>query len=402
MQATAEQSVEPHQYPNTRPFLLMEGGPLYRIEKRVGLIKKNARLTVRRALFAALFAWLPLLVLSAIQGTAFGHAVPVPFLRDFSAWTRFLIAIPLLLLAELLIGPRVAEAAEHFVTAGIIGEKDFKGFDQAVESGLRLRDSVAAEIVMVFLAYLVTFIAFESTAVHVSTWYAARTGDSMSITLAGWWMLLFCVPLFQFLLLRWVWRLFLWFRFLGQVRNLDMQLFPTHPDEAGGIGFLGEVQRFFGILLFAYSAGITGVIANDVVYDKIPLKHFAPAIGAYAVFVLILIVAPLSVFTGKLIVAKREGLYKYGSLATAYTGSFDRKWISGENPEHEQLLGTGDIQSLADLGNSYAFIDKMNALPVNPRSLIQLVVATLLPMVPLLLTVMPLKDVIKLLMKVLL
>jgi hypothetical protein len=215
-------------------------------------------------------------------------------------------------------------------------------------------------------------------------------------------MILFSVPLFHFLVLRWLWRLFLWFRFLGQVRRLDIQLFPTHPDEAGGIGFVGETQRFFGILIFAYSAGITGVIANAVVYDKVPLIHFALGIAAYAVFALILLVAPLSVFTGKLLIAKRVGLYQYGAFATEYTGSFQKKWIQGGNPGREQSLGSGDIQSLADLGNSYAFIERMNAVPVNPRSLIQLVVATLLPMVSLLLTVMPLKDVVKLLMKVLL
>jgi hypothetical protein len=223
----------------------------------------------------------------------------------------------------------------------------------------------------------------------------------MSMTLAGWWMLLFCVPLFHFLILRWLWRLFLWFQFLSRIRDLNIQLFPTHPDEAGGLGFVGEAQRFFGILLFAYSLGLTGVMANDVVYDKLPLTHFAPAIAGYVIFALLLITAPLTVFTGKLLVAKREGLHQYGTLATAYTGSFHKKWIQGENTESEPLLGTGDIQSLADLGNSYAFIERMNALPINPRALIHLALASLIPMTPLLLTVMPLKDVLKLLLKVL-
>jgi len=392
--------VDQYAYPNTRPFLLMEGGPLYGIEKRVGLIKANAPLTVRRAIFAAMLTWLPLLILSAIAGTAFGHLVPVPFLRDFSTYTRFLLATPLLLLAELVLGPRIAEAAEHCVISGVVPQKDFAKFDAAIEEGLRLRDSAVAEIIMAVLAYVVSIAAFRGTAVHVSTWYATRTDAGISITLAGWWLLLFCWPLYQFLLLRWLWRLFLWFHFLGKVCRLDLQLFPTHPDGAGGIGFLGEAQRFFGILLFAYSCGVTGVIANEIVYDKLPLKHFAPAIGVYVVFGLLLIMGPLVVFTGKLLVVKRMGFHKYGTLATTYSGSFHRKWILRENPENEPLLGTGDIQSLADLGNSYGFIEQMNALPLNPRTLIHLVVASLLPIVPLLLTVMPLKDLVKLLLKV--
>jgi len=379
----------------------MQGGPLYRIERRVGLIKQNAPLTVRRAILAALVTWIPLLILSAMQGTAFGHKVPVPFLRDIGTYTRFLLGVPLLVLAEIVLGQRVAEAAEHFVTSGVIGEKDFKQFDHIVENGLRLRDSVFAEIVIVILSYAVSIWGFGMTAVHVSTWYATRGNGGMSITWAGWWLLIFCSPLFQFLLLRWLWRLFLWFRFLAQVGRLDLQLFPTHPDEAGGIGFVGETQRFFGILLFAYSAAITGVLANTILYDKLPLVHFAPVIAIYAIIALLVLTLPLAVFTGKLVAAKRLGLYKYGTLATEYTGSFQRKWIRGENPDQEALLGTGDIQSLADLGNSYALIQRMNMLPVNPRSLIQLVIATLLPMAPLLLTVMPLKDLIKVLIKVL-
>jgi hypothetical protein len=400
MHSAAEQA-GPYKYPQTRPFLLMEGGPLYHIEKRVGLIKANAPLMIKRAIFAAVLTWLPLLILSAIQGTAIGHKVPVPFLLDFGAYTRFLIAIPLLLLAEISLGPRIAEAAEHFVTSGVILEKDFQKFDNAVESGLKLRDSILAEIVIAILAYVFSISAFRALAIHVSTWSVARINGAMSITWAGWWLILVCAPLAQFLVLRWLWRLFLWFRFLAHVRQLDIQLFPTHPDEAGGIGFVGEAQRFFGILVFSYSLGVAGVIANNVVFDKIPLKHFAPAIGVYAIIALLLIVAPLTVFTGKLIVARRLGLHNYGTLATSYTGSFDKKWIRGENPEGEKLLGTADIQSLADLGNSYSFIEEMRILPVKPGPLLQLVAAALLPMAPLLLTVMPLEDILKLLMKVL-
>ena len=144
----------------SRPFLLMEGGPLFHIEDRLGLIRKNAPLTKRKASLAALLAWFPLLVLSALQGMAFGHSVPVPFLHDFSAWTRFLLAIPLLILSENILGPRIAAAAEHFVRSGIVEQEDYQRFDQMVEQGLRLRDSKIAEVVIAVLAYLAVIVAF--------------------------------------------------------------------------------------------------------------------------------------------------------------------------------------------------------------------------------------------------
>ncbi len=393
--------MDQYKYPNVRPLLLMEGGPLYTIEKRVGLIKAHAPVMVRRAILAATLTWGPLLILSLIEGTAFGHSVPVPFLRDFSTYTRFLLALPLLLLAEIVLGPRIAGSAEHFVTSGLVIEKDFDKFNAAVADSLRLRDSPLVEIVILILSYIVTITAFRATAVHVSTWYATRTEAAQAITLPGWWLILFCAPFLNFLVLRWLWRIFLWFRFLSKACRLDLQLFPTHPDEAAGLGFVGEAQRFFGILVFAYSLSATGVIANSLVYDKVPLQNYAPAIAIYAICALLILILPLAIFTPKLLAAKRKGLHQYGTLATAYTGAFQNKWVRGNNPQDEPLLGTGDIQSLADLGNSYQLIEKMKPFPVDVRAILHLLIAALLPMAPLFLTVMPLKDLLKLLLKVL-
>ncbi len=384
----------------SRPFLLMEGGPFFNIQRRIGLIKQNSHRTKRRALLAALATWLPLFLLAAMQHRAFGHSVPVPFVRDFSTYTRFLLALPILILAENTLGPRIAGAAAHLVSSGLVLEKDYRRFDRLIEQGLHSRDSTLAEVVVAVVAYCLSIVSFRLTAVHVDTWYASYTDHGTTLTWAGRWLVGFCIPLFQFLVLRWLWRLFLWFQFLARVRSLDLQLFPTHPDEAGGLGFVGDAQRFFGILLFAYSLGVTGVLANDIVYDKIPLQNFVPAIVTYAVVILIIFAGPLMVFSGVLRRLKRHGLHQYGTLATTYTSSFHKKWIGGENSDHEPLLGAADIQSLADLGNSFSFIDKMKPIPIDPLDLLHLLVASLLPMTPLLLTVMPFGDLLKLLLKV--
>lgn len=163
---------------------------------------------------------------------------------------------------------------------------------------------------------------------------------------------------------------------------------------------MGEAQRFFGLLFFAYSCGITGVFANEVFYGGVQLQRLAPAIAAYAIFCLLFAALPLLVFTPRLLVTKRQSLHQYGALATAYTGSFQRRWIKGENPEHEVLLGSSDIQSLADLGNSFHIIQDMKPLPIAPKDLIKLIVMALLPMASLLLSVMSPKELIQLLMKV--
>lgn len=391
--------MDQHSRPPSRPFLLMEGGPLYHLQQRIGPRGEKAKTTARIAVVLPFITWLPLLILTMINGTALGNTVELPFLRDFSAYTRLLLAIPLFLVAENLIGPLIAETAEHFITSGVVGENEYQAFDRAIEDGLRLRDSFLAEILIGLLAYALAVMFFFSRAVHVSTWYATHTGTGVTPTLAGWWLVLFCTPLLQFLLLRWIWRIFLWFRFLNRISKLNLNLYPTHPDQAGGLGFVGEAQRFFSILLFSYSVGVAGVMANEILYDHIQLKHYGPIIGVYVLLALIIILGPLTVFSGRLLKIKRLGLHDYGTLATTYTGSFQHKWVDGMPPAGEPLLGTADIQSLADLGNSYSFVERMNALPVNPRTPLLLAIAALLPLLPLLLTEMPAKEVVKLLFK---
>ncbi len=104
-----------------QPMLhLTAGGPTYRIEKRLGLIRDESPHILRRALLAVLVTWVPLLALSALQGTATGHRVEVPFLRDFAVHARLLLAVPLLFIAETVLGPHLGHASAHFVHSGLV------------------------------------------------------------------------------------------------------------------------------------------------------------------------------------------------------------------------------------------------------------------------------------------
>jgi hypothetical protein len=117
-------------------------------------------------------------------------------------------------------------------------------------------------------------------------------------------------------------------------------------------------------------------------------------IGGYVVMMLVIRLAPLLVFTPKLLMVKRRGLLEYSALANEYTQAFDRKWVRKEVPEGEPLLGSGDIQSLADLGNSFTFVRNMRPFPVDLNGVIPLIVATALPMLPLVLTVYPFDELV--------
>src|SRR5271169_2100367 len=81
-------------------FSITRGGPLHRLLVRLGHAGDERRRVVRRALLAILILWLPMLVLSLVQGQAYGTHVTIPFARDLAVNIRFLIAAPILILAE--------------------------------------------------------------------------------------------------------------------------------------------------------------------------------------------------------------------------------------------------------------------------------------------------------------
>ena len=124
-------------------------------------------------------------------------------------------------------------------------------------------------------------------------------------------------------------------------------------------------------------------------------------IAVVVVFVLLLLLGPLLVFTLQLAQAKRTGLREYGTLAERYVREFDAKWVRGGAPADELLIGSADIQSLADMGNSFSVVQNMRIVPVKRDDILRLMGATLAPIVPLALTMMSLEELLKKLMGVL-
>ena len=216
-----------------------------------------------------------------------------------------------------------------------------------------------------------------------------------NLSSAGWWHVLVSLPLFQFLLARWYFRLFIWTRFLAQVSRINLKLVPTHPDRAGGLGFLGNVVYAFTPLLLAQGSLLAGLIADRIFFGGAKLTQFTLEIAGVVGALVFVLLFPLIVFAGQLARAKRMGLGEYGVLAQRYVREFDAKWLRGGRDPDEPLVGSADIQSLADLGNSFDIIRTMRAVPFSKETVLQLGIVTLAPLAPLLLTMISLEDLLK-------
>ncbi|MEK1887655.1 MAG: hypothetical protein AAAB35_08795 [Phyllobacterium sp.] len=344
----------------------------------------------------ALLAWLPLLALSSVEGHVFGGDVVVPFLHDLEVHVRLLLALPLLIVAERVTEARVRPMPRQFIERGLIPDNAMTPFQRAIESAARLRDSAFAEILLIAFVYGGGILIWRRYVVaETVTWYMIPSPDGPRLSLAGTWYAWVSLPIFQFILCRWYFRLFIWARFLWHVSRIRLKLIPTHPDGLAGLSFLSNTLRVLTVFAAAHGTLLAGYLATHVIILGTSLTEFKAEIAAMLVLVLCVATVPLLVFVPQLSEARRNGLRDYGRLAMRYVSEFDVKWIRDTNHKPGMLLGSADIQSLPDMGTSYATVRTMRTVPVTSDAIYRLTAATMVPMIPMLLTMMPLEQILR-------
>ena len=385
-------------------FSLVLGGPIYQLWRRTRLAGDALELLRRRVIVMVLLAWLPLLVFSIVEGHFSHGSIALPFLRDFEMHARLLLALPLLIIAERVVHQRMRPVMRQFIDRGLILDAERTRFDAAFTKAMRLRNSVAAELLLIALVYGfgMHFIWQSRVALNLASWYGVPVAGKLQLSLAGWWLGCVSLPLFQFLLLRWYFRLLIWARFLWQVSRLKLGFMPLHPDRCGGASFLAIVSQAFSPVLLAQGALLAGMMANRIFHTGAKLIDFKLDILGMVAVMIFAVLGPLLVFIPQLAAARSIGLLDYGILAERYAREFDRKWLHGGAPADEPLIGSPDIQSLADIGNSFVVVNEMRSVPFTMRTVLQLAATTLLPVAPLLLTMIPLEELLARLIKMVL
>src|SRR5882724_9745307 len=241
---------------------IFDGGPPLKLEKSLGLIKPNERRSVQRAVLAVLIVWAPLFVISAIESLARGENKLSSLIVDLTVFSRYLIVVPLFILAEDGTIFRLGQLARHFIDAGVITPADRPRFDGIVAQARRLLNSALVEVLVVVITYLAMIILMRVFPDQdIPLWHKAGDGGR-GYSWAGWWHALVSAPIA--LVLGWLWRIFLWGLFLFRVSRLDLQLVATHPDLVGGLQFVGLSLRAFLLLSFTISTIAAGGVANRV------------------------------------------------------------------------------------------------------------------------------------------
>jgi hypothetical protein len=368
------------------------GGPVHKLQLKLKLDKEPASIVKRKIIFFSLFAWLPLLLICIIQSTAWNPSLKVSLLTDYVVWARFFVALPILFLSESIIKLHVGDSLVHFLKSGIIAENNINEYESLLNKLNKIKDSKITEIIILISAYAIVLLFWKDAdqKKFLSTWLFDGKGD---MYISGYWYYFVSAPLFSFFLNRMLFKFFLWAWFLFKISRMELNLYPTDPDLCAGLRFLGVAQVFFGIIGLAQSCVASAEIAKWISMNNYPLSDYYVTIASNIFISVLLFFSPILLFMGKISMTKLKGMMDYGVVAHKYIRSFDDKWVKGKNPEKEQLLGTADIQSLADLFNSYQVVEKMRMIPMDMHQILYLILIVGVPFLPLITFVIPLKDI---------
>jgi hypothetical protein len=147
-----------------------------------------------------------------------------------------LAVIPLFFLCEAMLGNRPAHFVRTVVDSQTVLKSELPALEAEIARTNRLKDSGRAEAICVLLAALSPLIAqYLHLPGATANYDPGHAGDGMT-RLTGIWYWVVCMTVFRFLMFRWLWRLALWTQFLWRLSRLRLQLAPTHPDGAGGLG----------------------------------------------------------------------------------------------------------------------------------------------------------------------
>ena len=379
-----------------RTFSIVIGGPVYDFMLRIGLVRLGLPNVKRRIIAFVAIAWLPLLVLSIKDGLALGDRVTIPLLLDFTTYGRMLLALPLLLVAEIIIDPAIRDAVKEFVSEGIVHPQELPEYEAVLHRVQKLRDSALPELTLLVLAFFPVFLfQHEWKPGLVSSWHSTSTG----FTAAGLWYLAASAPLFRFILYRWTYRYFIWTLLMWKISRLKLHLMPTHPDRVAGLEFLSRTQSRFTFLSLALGCSFAGTVANRIIHEGEPITTFKVLVPAFLVLSVIFGICPLALWIPRLLRIRKVGLRDYAKLGDRYTEGFDVKWVHSAKPPDEPLLGTADIQSLADLGGSFERIQEMSIAPITKGLVIQFVVMAGLPILPVVIYATPTGELVKAILK---
>ena len=381
-------------------FSLVREDSLHDAQRAARLMPLRGFALPRRIAILIALTWLPLAIAALLSRRAFEGTEPL--LQHFGVHVRFLVAIPLFLIAEPFAETVGRRILAYFLSSGLVPESGRASFVEVIQSCRRLLRSRLALICVVGFAVLQAALSARDLAhMHeIHGWATSVEGAHLGF--GAWWFLLVSRPIYGVLLFNWLWRLIVIVVLLWRIARLDLQLVPTHPDGCGGLGFLQRVPTVFVPVILASSAVLASRWAHDVLYHQVPVESLYVPMALFVALVLVLFLAPLLVFVPSLLGLKRRGLLAYGALVGRHGRLVERRWVRGEPVVDDGLLDAPELGPVADTLTLYDAIAKLKMAPIGKQSIATVAGAAVIPMLPVIAIQVPIKDQLLSVIKILL
>lgn len=372
----------------TRRYSLMRGGLVYAFLLRT-LGRRARKPHVWLAAILGTTSLLPMMVATLLNGTLYGSVVDVPLLADFSTLARFVLVVPMLVLAAPDCDRLMRGALSQVPRCGLVPLKNQAAFDRLLGRVWSLRDARWPEALLLVIA-IAPALFMQPTFDAISGIDSWRSVGDAPGRFAAAWLDLVGLPLFRFVVLLWAWRFVLWTYLLWRMSWLHLRLDAGHPDGSGGILFLGESQFRFVVLAFAGGILVSANCMNHVVHLGETIEQQKAVMIGYVVLATGFLVSPLLLLARRLFRVKLKALLAYSGLGHLSASEFGRRWL--RSTPSKSLLDSGDPSAMADYGSVYENVRRMSIFPMTRATLFWFVLVTASPFLPLLLVAMPLEE----------
>jgi hypothetical protein len=382
--------------PSAREVSFIRGGPFFRAQLALGLIGPNQWNLTRRILVLIAIGWLPLVIFTAV----FNQEGLSSLIREYRVHARLLIAVPALLIGESFMESRFHLVMQHIREVGLLEAPDLAYMDAVIGTLVRVRDALLPELLVLVLLIVHTAASYRGL-VDATPWLGHGSGADLQLTVAGWYAVIVSAPLFQFLLGLSLWRWLLWAFFAFKLSGRSLRLVPTHPDEHGGLGFLGLTATAFVPVAFAATAVIGATWRNDILHHGAHLMDFKLQAIVLLIIIALVALGPLLFFVPRLASLRRQGILEYGILGQIHSTEFHEKWIVHRAGHEAEFLQAPESNTLANFRKSYQEIAGLKPFPADMGALYSLAAAVAIPALPVILAQIPLKVVVMDLLKTL-
>jgi hypothetical protein len=328
-----------------------------------------------------LFLWAILALLAATEGVA-GRFFSI---EAMAIHARLLLALPIILWCEETLALAIHGCCRSLVRSKIVLNEARIQLDADAAFLSRLRDSWAVYAGLVIVVVVLNLI---SPREFVGSLHGDG-GEPLSGTapLATWWYWAVCLPAFRLIAVRFVFLFALWVLMIRRISRQRLDLVATHPDLAGGLGLVEDVQTKLTKIVMVISIVNAASLAAAFQTTRADLNQVYLYMFVITLLGVAIVCGPLLLLAPPLTQCRRKGMVAFSDVTFLYAHLFDEKWVRPPDVKYDEFLGTADIQSLADISSAFMNVKMMRILLINRDLVTSVALYAAVPLAPLLLFV---------------